>query len=115
MGRIMKRLENVTQIPSDNFEDFQMLKYEVGQFYKLHHDYIDHQTDRLCGPRVLTFFLYLSDVDEGGETKFTKLLDKEGNTLSIMPKKGGALLWPNVRDDEVGEIDPRTHHEAVTV
>ena len=23
-----------------------------------------------CGPRILTFFLYLSDVEEGGETKF---------------------------------------------
>ena len=64
---------------------------------------------------MLTSSLYLSGVGEGGETKFTKLLDKEGNTLSIMPKKGGALLWPNVRDAEVGEIDPRTHHEAVTV
>ena len=43
-----------------NMEDFQMLKYEVGEFYRhTHHDYIGHQKDRNCGPRILTICLYL--------------------------------------------------------
>jgi len=35
------------------------------------------QNGLVCGPRILTFFLYLSDVEEGGETSFS-LLGHEG-------------------------------------
>ena len=36
----------VTGIPPENSEDFQILKYEPGQFYRQHHDYIEFQRDR---------------------------------------------------------------------
>lgn len=108
--RIMDRIGNVTNIPSYHFEDFQILKYEDGQHYRAHHDYISHQVDRQCGPRILTFFLYLSDVEAGGGTNFPNL-----GPLTIMPKKGRALLWPSVRNDDPMSMDPRTRHEALDV
>ena len=43
-----------------------LLKYEEGQFYQTHTDYIDFQVDRPSGVRVLTFYIYLNDVEEGG-------------------------------------------------
>jgi len=107
--RISERLANVTKIPTVNFEDFQMLKYEVGQFYRTHHDYIPHQRHRHCGPRILTFFLYLSDVEEGGGTGFPTL------DIVIKPKKGRALLWPSVLNSNPSDKDHRTMHEARTV
>jgi len=107
--RIMTRLETITNITAKNYEDMQILKYEVGQFYKLHHDYVPAQKDRLCGPRILTFFLYLNDVDEGGGTRFTDL------DIVISPKKGRALLWPSVLNDDPSLRDGRTRHEALTV
>ena len=58
--------------------------------YNTHHDYIPHQKTRQCGPRILTFFMYLSDVDAGGGTDFPDL------GITVMPKKGRALLWPSV-------------------
>jgi prolyl 4-hydroxylase len=94
--RVMDRIGNVVQVPTQNFEDFQMLRYEVGQFYGTHHDYIGHQKDRACGPRILTFFLYLSDVEEGGGTG----LDKINGGLVVNPKKGRALLWPSVMNHD---------------
>jgi len=57
----------------------------------------------------LTFFLYLSDVEEGGETTFNKL------GLEVKPKLGRALVWPSVRDDEPDFWDDRTYHEAMPV
>jgi prolyl 4-hydroxylase len=109
--RVRDRISNVTQIPSQNFEDYQMLKYEKEQFYQLHHDYIPHQRERACGPRILTFFLYLSDVEEGGGTG----LDQINGGLVVNPKKGKALLWPSVLNYDPSEKDGRTTHEAIAV
>lgn len=38
--RVNAKLENVTGIPEANHEFLQLLRYEVGQFYQTHHDYI---------------------------------------------------------------------------
>jgi hypothetical protein len=46
---------------------------EPGQYYRVHHDYGVSQRKLACGPRILTFFLYLSDVEEGGETNFPRI------------------------------------------
>jgi 2OG-Fe(II) oxygenase superfamily len=66
--------------------------------YRTHHDYIPHQRTRSCGPRILTFLFYLSDVASGGETNFPDL------GLTIQPKKGRAVLFANVMDS--GEPTP---------
>ena len=96
-------------IPAENSEDLQVLKYEVGQFYNTHHDYIPHQKKRQCGPRILTFFIYLSDVDAGGGTNFPDL------DITVMPKRGRALLWPSVLDSEPSAVDNRLRHQALPV
>ena len=71
-----------TGIPSNNYESFQILKYNVGEYYKPHHDSSGAKDSSVSGHRILTFFLYLNDVPEGGETRFTNL------DISVQPKKG---------------------------
>jgi prolyl 4-hydroxylase len=56
--------------------------------------------------RILTVFLYLNDVEEGGETDFPTL------GLSITPKKGKIVLWPNVYMANPDARDSRTAHQA---
>jgi len=107
--RVHNRMSTVLGIPADNSEDLQILKYEVGQFYNVHHDYIPHQRERQCGPRLLTFFLYLSDVEAGGGTGFPTL------GITVKPKKGRAVLWPSVYDSEPLTKDARFDHEAQPV
>ncbi len=51
----------------------------------------------------------LSDVEEGGETYFNKL------DLAIKPKKGRALVWPSVLDEDPEFWDKRMYHEAKDV
>ena len=85
-------------------------QYAKGQFYRTHHDYIDYQLERPCGVRMLTFFLYLNDDGlEGGGTNFPDL------DITVMPKKGRALLWPSVLNESANEIDERTLHQALPV
>jgi prolyl 4-hydroxylase len=56
--QVLKRIENATGVPDVNSEYLQLLKYEVGQFYKTHHDYIAYQTKRQEGVRILTVRVY---------------------------------------------------------
>ena len=54
-------------------------------------------------------FLYLSDVEKGGGTKFPNL------DLTIMSKKGRALLWPNILDSDPSNKDSHMKHQALSV
>jgi prolyl 4-hydroxylase len=106
---VIDRIATLTSTPVGNSEHLQLLRYEPGQYYKQHHDYIEYQQGLPCGVRMLTVFLYLNDVDEGGGTRFP-LLD-----LTVEPKKGRALLWPSVLDADPEAKDKRTDHEALPV
>ncbi len=107
--RVIHRLSDITGIEEANSEYLQLLRYEPGQYYKSHHDYVPSEVERQQGPRILTVFLYLNDVEEGGETEFTFL------DLRVTPKVGRALLWPNVLDKDPHQGDPRTEHQALAV
>ncbi len=62
--------------------------------------------DSPSGPRVYTFFMYLNDVEEGGETAFTEL------GIKVKPERGKVLIWPSVLDEDPNKMDARTVHEA---
>lgn len=109
---LLERIDSITGIPYANYESFQLLRYETSQHYNVHHDFIEHQVDRMCGPRILTFFLYLSDVEEGGGTNFPHLGE---NGITITPKVGRALLWPSVLNEDPNVRDKRTYHQALPV
>ena len=58
------------------------------KFYRRHHDSSEHKKNDAAGHRILTFFLYLNDVDDGGETRFTTL------DIDVKPKK---VCWDYLR------------------
>ena len=105
---VSNRIEQITGIPQGNFESFQILRYDVGEYYKRHHD-SPGKNKSISGHRILTVFLYLNDVEEGGETAFTDL------GISVKPKKGRALIWPSVLNEDPDTSDLRTYHEAKAV
>lgn len=117
--RLMERVENITGIPEVNSENFQLLQYLDGdpddpsvpkhQHYNVHNDYIPYQLERPSGVRILTFYFYLNDVEEGGGTRFPHL------NMTVTPKRGRAALWPSVLDEHPNEKDGRSDHEALPV
>lgn len=112
---VMKRIEAITAVPTENYESFQVLRYMPGQQYRAHHDMSGADNRLACGPRIYTFFLYLSDVEEGGETEFPSLRDASGQSLRIRPKRGSALWWPSVLSNNPTQQDSRTTHAALPV
>uniref|UniRef100_A0A7R9W3W3 Fe2OG dioxygenase domain-containing protein n=1 Tax=Pseudictyota dubia TaxID=2749911 RepID=A0A7R9W3W3_9STRA len=106
---VLDKIQDVTSINQTHFDNLQILRYEKGQHYHLHHDYDSYEVPRQPGPRILTFFLYLSDVEEGGGTNFPDL------NLTFTPRKGRAVIWPNVLNEDPEKEDERTQHQALPV
>lgn len=115
--RIERRAAMATGVPLAHFEQLQVVRYEPGQFYRAHFDYVDDKVPDLAvrGQRVVTVFVYLNDLPEdetGGGTKF-HVLNK-----TVKPKLGTGALWYNmVRDPTtaVPQVDPTTLHSGEPV
>ena len=108
---VLQKMVDVTGVPLKNFEMLQLLKYAKGQQYQRHHDMIPPEYKLPCGPRILTFFLYLNDVDEGGETTFFDV-DGAGGPISVKPRTGSAIIWPIADNDDFHAHDRATFHAA---
>ncbi|XP_010266900.1 PREDICTED: probable prolyl 4-hydroxylase 3 [Nelumbo nucifera] len=124
---IEKRIADFTFIPVEHGEGLQILHYEVGQKYEPHYDYfLDEFNTKNGGQRMATLLMYLSDVEEGGETIFpstntnfssvpwyNELSECGKKGLSVKPKMGDALLFWSMRPDAT--LDPSSLHGGCPV
>ena len=58
---------------------------------------------------MYSLLLYLTEPAAGGGTRFSDL------GIVVQPKKGRALLWPNVMAENVTLPELRAHHESLPV
>ena len=89
-----------------------MLRYETGQYYRVHHDQNSPRSSA-WGPRMFTVFMYIGDHNSytGGETHFPRLgvaIPAKGGggaltgavhprlNITIPAKKGAACVWTSV-------------------
>ncbi|KAK8585208.1 hypothetical protein V6N13_139143 [Hibiscus sabdariffa] len=124
---IEKRIADFTFIPVEHGEGLQVLHYEVGQKYDAHFDYfVDEFNTKNGGQRMATVLMYLSDVEEGGETIFpaakgnvsdvpwwNELSECGKQGLAVKPKMGDALLFWSMRPDAT--LDPSSLHGGCPV
>ncbi|PKA60411.1 prolyl 4-hydroxylase [Apostasia shenzhenica] len=121
---IEKRIADFTFIPVEHGEGLQILHYEVGQKYEPHYDYfLDEFNTKNGGQRIATILMYLSNVEEGGETIFpsakvnrssyNELSECGKQGLSVKPKMGDALLFWSIKPDAA--LDPSSLHGGCPV
>lgn len=93
---ISKRIEQWTQLPESHGEAFYLLRYQLGQEYKAHMDWFSEEKVKTMkeGNRIATVLMYLSDVEEGGETYFPRAV---GGPITVKPRKGGTFCLELVR------------------
>jgi hypothetical protein len=102
---LRQRIANTIGAAVENFERTSVFRYQAGQAFADHADYISTAFSaeiRQRGQRPLTFVVYLNDAFGGGETRFLAL-DKK-----FRGGAGDALFWSNV--DTPGAPDPLTQH-----
>ncbi|RDX63482.1 putative prolyl 4-hydroxylase 9 [Mucuna pruriens] len=120
---IEEKIARATMIPRTHGEAFNILRYEVGQRYNSHYDAFNPDE---YGPqktqRMASFLLYLTDVEEGGETMFPfeNGLNMDGNYgyedclgLRVKPRQGDGLLFYSLLPN--GTIDPTSLHGSCPV
>uniref|UniRef100_A0ACD5WR01 Uncharacterized protein n=1 Tax=Avena sativa TaxID=4498 RepID=A0ACD5WR01_AVESA len=128
VARIEERIAAWTLLPQENGEAMQILRYESGQRYEPHVDYIIRGRGHRSrgGHRVATVIMYLSDVEMGGETVFPnadqgELVMPKDNTLSecarrgyaVKPVKGDAVLFFSLHPNAT--TDPDSLHGSCPV
>lgn len=118
---IEKRISVFSQVPVENGELIQVLRYEKDQYYKPHHDYFSDTFNlKRGGQRIATMLMYLSDNVEGGETYFPMAGSGECSCggkvvkgLSVKPVQGDAVLFWSMGLD--GQSDPSSLHGGCEV
>ena len=121
--RLEDRIAAWSQIPVSHGEPIQVLRYEPGQEYRAHFDYFFHEGG-IANNRIATVLMYLSDVEEGGETVFPNTEAPAGRDVSqfsdcgnlgraVKPHRGDALLFWSMKTG--GELDPGSSHAGCPV
>ncbi len=131
---VEQRVSRFSNLPYENQEQLQLLRYRDGQEYK---DHSDGLTSPNGGKRVATVLMFLKEPDVGGETCFPMATPFEGvkqrlkkahdmNILSecawrsgkgmaVQPRKGDAILFFSFRKDKDGVFaisDPQSTHAS---
>lgn len=120
---VEKKIARATMLPRSHGEAFNVLRYEVNQRYVSHYDAFNpEEYGPLKSQRVASFLLYLTDVEEGGETMFpfesglnmNKGYDYERCIgLKVRPRRGDGLLFYSLFPN--GTIDPTSLHGSCPV
>ena len=130
---IEKRIAELVGVTVDHGEAFNVLRYEHGQHYFSHHDYFDpklYGNQGTQGNRVATVLLYLTDVEQGGETvlplaskgpdqgwrdrlAMKDIFQRCDLGLRVKPRKGQALLFYSAKPD--GSLDEQSLHGGCPV
>lgn len=134
VGRcITARAEKISGfLPWSIFEELQVVRYTPGERHRLHKDNMDvpfaHEGFGERCNRLLSFFVYIGDECEGGETyfphqlaapedsdidKFARTTENGSRGLVVRPVAGNGLFWINLKSDWTTE--DRLRHAALPV
>lgn len=111
---LFEKMSKKFNIPFDNAEDLQVVKYLPNQFYKEHHDSCcDNNTYcndflKRGGQRILTILIYLNDNFENGYTFFKNL------NLKLKPQIGDAIIFYPLSKNS-NKCHPLALHEGLPV
>src|SRR5471032_764917 len=111
--RIDRRLAQLMQLPLENGEGLQVLRYRSGAESVPHFDFLmpsnaaNVASLARSGQRVSTLVMYLNDVEHGGETIFPEA------GLAVAPRRGSAVYFEYCNAD--GQLDPLSLHAGAPV
>ena len=123
---VERRIAEWSMVPAEHGEGVQILRYDRGQKYEAHYDFFHDSFNAdpsKGGQLVATVLMYLSDVEEGGETVFPSSSTKPEygrewsdcarRGLAVKPRRGDALLFFSL--DLSQQLDTASLHAGCPV
>jgi prolyl 4-hydroxylase len=113
VARIDRRVSQLMNLPLENGEGLQVLRYRPGAQSTPHFDFLmpingaNLASIGRSGQRVSTLIMYLNDVAGGGETVFPE------SGIEVAPRQGGGLYFEYCNSE--GQLDPRSLHAGAPV
>jgi hypothetical protein len=109
LDELDERLEQSLGLAAVHGGAWQITSYDHGEQYESHLDCVVEEEDAETAAgskfkRMVTALVFLTDVEEGGETEFTNM------GFKVKPQRGKAVIWRNL--DEDGNCNPLTLHSA---
>jgi len=103
--KLRQKTAELLNIPEENIEGLQFLRYLHGEQYRYHHDYLAGG-DTVKNQRVHTVLLYLNTLEpeDGGATSFFHYKKK------VSPKEGRAVWFRNMNVD--GTLNDKSLHSG---
>lgn len=111
---LFEDISNKFQIPFENAEDLQVVRYLPNQYYKEHHDSCCDDSKECYkfiekgGQRILTVLIYLNNEFTDGETYFKNL------NIKIKPPTGSAIVFFPMAEN-VNKCHPLALHAGLPV
>eukprot|EP01060_Flectonema_neradi_P003950 TRINITY_DN1259_c0_g1_i1.p1 TRINITY_DN1259_c0_g1~~TRINITY_DN1259_c0_g1_i1.p1 ORF type:complete len:293 (+),score=35.33 TRINITY_DN1259_c0_g1_i1:44-922(+) len=110
---IRRRIASLAHVPVGHLERIQILRYESGQYYKLHPDFFSGaKLKRLgkAGQRMATCLMWLTNVTTGGgETVFSNAQP----VISLSPRPLSGVLFYSL--DRNGVEDKTSLHQSTEI
>ncbi len=100
---LLRRIAKITGTEPGQGEAAQVLRYQPGQQYRPHYDYLRGSANQ----RIVTALVWLNEDYAGGETAFIR------TDIRLRGRKGDAVVFWNALAD--GSIDPLTEHAGLPV
>ncbi len=100
-GALLDRIAAFQHSSTDKFETPSILRYDVGQEFKIHHDAFNGDE------RKNTVLVYLNDDFVGGETYLPEI------DLKVTPRKGSCLVFRNIDADL--QVIPQSLHSSLPI
>ncbi|HVT09196.1 MAG TPA: 2OG-Fe(II) oxygenase [Polyangia bacterium] len=111
--RLDRRFAELMRLPVENGEGLQVLCYGPGGATAPHFDFVapsnaaNQASVARSGQRISTLLVYLTDVEEGGETVFPRA------GWSVHPHAGNAIYFES--SNRQGQLDPQSLHAGQPV
>jgi len=112
VSKICDRISSILEIDKDRFEDLEVIRYKMGDEFKLHSDFFkSFEALQACeenGNRIATIIIYLNDNFEGGATDFPLL------NVWVEPEEGKFLFFDYSNPDLKIKSSTAHHGRLVT-
>jgi prolyl 4-hydroxylase len=113
IARLDRRVSELMNMPMENGEGLQVLRYGPGGHTAPHFDFLTPSTPnadaslKRSGQRVSTLMIYLNEVARGGETTFPEV------GLSVSPRRGNAVYFEYANSRQ--QLDALSLHAGAPV